>query len=228
MKAWHWRLVGIVVFIAALIAIHQSPLAHYFTIEQLKADRDWLQAFVHQHAIGAMFAYVGLYILAASFALPITAALTIFGGFLFGAVRGTVLTNIGATFGAIASFLVARYLLGTMLQEKYATQLANFNKNIEQYGAYYLLSLRFLVIVPFFLVNLLAGLTNVRLLTFALTTSIGIIPGSLIYSIAGRELATIESLRDIFSWELILAFVGLALLALLPLILQRMGILERK
>ncbi len=227
MQKWHWRVIGVLVFIGIIIIVHHSPLAQYLSFESLKANRDALQAFVQTHSIRAQLIYLLTYIAVTAFALPVTAAMSLIGGFLFGAIRGSILINMGATSGATLAFLGARYLVGNAVNEKYKKQLRTFNENIQNYGAYYLLSLRFLVVVPFFLINILAGFTKVPLLTFIWTTVIGIMPASLIFSYAGKELGTINSVADIFSWQLILAFIGLSVLAFLPLILQRLGFLEK-
>ncbi|MEX2438018.1 MAG: VTT domain-containing protein [Candidatus Babeliales bacterium] len=227
MQKWQWRVIGILIFIALIIIVHHSPIAQYFSLEQLKANRDWLKLYVRSHFFAAQYIYLITYIFVTAFAVPVAAALTIFGGFLFGAMHGMVLTNIGATTGATLAFLGARYLVGTAIHEKYARQLRAFDENISQYGAYYLLSLRFLVVVPFFLLNILAGLTKVPLMTFIWTTMIGIMPASLIFSYAGKELADINSVQDIFSWELLIAFAGLALLAFLPLLVQKLEMAKK-
>ena len=96
--------------------------------------------------------------------------------------------------------------------------MAQFNKAMKLYGKNYLLVIRFVAVIPFFLVNILVGLTNLSLWTFIWTTAIGILPGSLVYTFAGQQLNEIESLRDIFSFNILLAFFFLALLALLPII----------
>ncbi len=220
-RTWAWRIAGIILFITIILGLRFSPVGDYLSFQQLKADRVALMAFVQNNYISSMILYVWFYILGATFFFPLMVGVTIFGGFLFGGVYGTILTIIGATTGATFAFLMARYLLGIPLHKRYANQLARFDENIKKDGTHYLLSLRFLVVVPFFLVNVLAGLTAVSLWSFIWTTSLGIIPGTLIFSYAGSELATIESVNDLFSWELILAFIGLAVLALMPLVLKK-------
>jgi uncharacterized membrane protein YdjX (TVP38/TMEM64 family) len=110
-----------------------------------------------------------------------------------------------------------RYLIGSYIQKKYRDQLASFNRALASGQVSYLLAIHFIAIIPFPLINLLAALTHVPLWTFIWTTAVGILPGSLIYAFAGNQLTTIHSLKDIFSFNIMVAFVLLALLALLPL-----------
>jgi len=148
--------------------------------------------------------------------------LTLAGGFLFHLFPGIIYVNVAATVGATLGFLFARYILGNKVQEKYASQLERFNRELDENGHLYLLTLRLIPAFPFFLINLLAGLTKVSLKTFFWTTMVGILPGSLVYSFAGSQLNTIESVEDIFSGSIIAAFLALALFALLPVILKKL------
>ena len=137
------------------------------------------------------------------------------------AVFKTLFVNIGATIGAGFAFLFARYIIGAKLQEKYSTQLEKFNKELTENKYQYLFSLRFLPIFPFFLVNFLAGLTKVDFKTFIITTSLGIIPGSFVYTYAGSQLSSINALSDIFSKEILSAFLLLGFLTLVPVIVKK-------
>ncbi len=201
-----------------IVMVRFSGIAEWISLDQLKTHRDYLQQVIVNHYLLAVFCYISLYITVVAFSLPIGAVLTVAGGFLFGIIAGVFYTNIGATVGATIAFLLVRYLIGDTVQQKYAVQLAQFNKSIERYGSNYLLVIRFIAVIPFFLVNALAGLTNLSLWAFIWTTAIGILPGSLVYAFAGQQLNEIESLRDIFSFNMLLLFFFLALLALLPVI----------
>ncbi len=198
--------------------IRFSGITEWISLDQLKTHREYLQQVIANHYLLAVFCYISFYVTAVAFSLPIGAVLTVAGGFLFGIIAGTFYTNIGATVGATIAFLLVRYLIGDTVQQKYAVPLAQFNKSIERYGSNYLLVIRFIAVIPFFLVNALAGLTNLSLWTFIWTTAIGILPGSLVYAFAGQQLNEIESLRDIFSFNMLLVLFFLALLALLPVI----------
>ena len=129
--------------------------------------------FVHDRYILSLFLFISLYIIATAFSIPGDIILTLAGGFLFGIAVATVIVNIGATAGAVLAFLSARYLVGDRLQEKYQGQLNRFNEELNLNGPRYLLTLRFIPVFPFFLINFLAGLTNIPLRTFVWTTSVG-------------------------------------------------------
>jgi len=159
--------------------------------------------------------------LVAALAIPLASAFTLGGGFLFGTLAGAMYTNIGATLGAISVFLLVRYYLGLQVQQRYQKQLKQFNDEFAVNGIYYLLSVRFISVVPFFIINVCAGLTNATLMQFMVTTAIGILPGSLVYSYAGQQLVHINTLSDVITLPVVLAFGALALLSLLPVIIKK-------
>jgi uncharacterized membrane protein YdjX (TVP38/TMEM64 family) len=215
------QLLLLILFIAAIVALRYSSAGNVLTFENLKQHRDILTALVQDHYGPSVTLFVVVYILAAAFSVPGAVILTLGGGFLFGTVAATVYVNIGATAGASLAFLSARYLLGDRLQEKYQSPLNTFNAEIAKNGARYLLTLRFIPVFPFFLINFLSGLTKLPLKTFVWTTSLGIIPGTAVFAFAGRQIGTINSPSEILSKKTIIAFIILALFALFPVIVDR-------
>jgi uncharacterized membrane protein YdjX (TVP38/TMEM64 family) len=211
----------LILFIAAIVLIRFSPLGSILTFENLRTHRDELAAVVQERYWLSVMIYIAVYVLAAALSIPGAVILTLGGGLLFGTVAATVYVNIGATAGAVLAFLSARYLLGNRLQEKYHDQLGRFNGEIEKNGTNYLLTLRFIPVFPFFLINFLSGLTKIPLRTFLWTTSLGIIPGTAVYAFAGRQLGSINALSEVLSRKVIAAFVVLALFALVPVVLKR-------
>lgn len=211
----------LILFIAAIVALRYSSAGNVLTFENLKQHRDILTTLVQDHYGLSVMLFVVVYILAAAFSVPGAVILTLGGGFLFGTVAATVYVNIGATAGASLAFLSARYLLGDRLQEKYQSQLNTFNAEIAKNGARYLLTLRFIPVFPFFLINFLSGLTKLPLKTFVWTTSLGIIPGTAVFAFAGRQIGMINSPSEILSKKTIIAFIILALFALFPVIVDR-------
>jgi len=215
------KLLILAIFIALIFIIKIYHLDAYFTFENLQAQKETLAGYVNANYILAAGAFVGLYIIAVAFMLPIATVLTLGGGFLFGSVFGLIFVNVGATTGAIFAFIFARYMLGEKIQSKYEKQLKKFNKELETNKYQYLFSLRFLPIFPFFLVNLLCGVTKLDLKTFIITTSLGIMPGSFVYIYAGSKLASINSMGDIFTKEILFAFILLGSLTLMPTIIKK-------
>ena len=154
--------------------------------------------------------------------LPVGAVMTVAGGFLFGPVAATVFVNMGATTGATLAFLIARYLLRDAVEQKFGKWIGPFQEGFAKNAFSYLLTLRLIPLFPFFVVNLVSGLTRVNVGTYVAATALGIIPGTFVYAYAGRQLGTINSLKEIASHNVIIAFVLLGLLALLPSFYKRL------
>jgi len=212
----------LVLLLAVIIGLRLSGVGHLLTFENLQMNKDALLAYVQDNAVTSILIYILVYIAAIALNLPGGAVLTIAGGFLFGTLPAVVYVNIGATTGAVLAFLSARYLLGSRLQESYSAQLAKFNGEMERNGVRYLLTLRLIPVFPFFLVNFLSGLTRVPLSSFTWTTAAGIIPGTAVFAYAGHQLETVHSVGDIFTGNVLSAFLLLGLFALAPAIIGRM------
>lgn len=227
MKKYYKKALILLIIIFLALALRYSGITTYANFESLKAHKEQLLVLVKGSYIPSLLLYILAYILVAAFSLPIAAPLTLIGGFLFGAIGATCATNIGATIGATLTFLLVRYFLGSTVQEKYREQLAPFNANIERYGANYLLLARIVVFVPFFLINILAGLTRIPVTTFIWTTSLGIIPGSFVYAYAGTQIATINSVSDLFSLPVVVAFGVLIALSVSSIVVKNYLIKRR-
>jgi uncharacterized membrane protein YdjX (TVP38/TMEM64 family) len=209
------------VFVALILIFKFTPVGDFFSLENLKNNREHLQYFVDHHYIMTALMYIASYVVVVSITLPIALFMTIAGGFLFGIVWGVIFANIGATLGAIISFNIIRHFFGKAMQKKYATRLVGFNRNFKQHGPFYLLGLHFVAVVPFFLINVLASLTNISLLTFIWTTSLGLIPASTLFAYMGQKLGTINSVDDILTPQVLMAFMALALLAITPILVSK-------
>ncbi|RMH07008.1 MAG: TVP38/TMEM64 family protein [Nitrospirae bacterium] len=217
-----WPKVGLLLLLAAGIGgFWYFDLAQYLSLAALKANRDWLLSYAQAHFGLAAILYVLLYILQTALSLPGGAVMTLAGGFLFGSLVGTLLVNIGATIGATLAFLAARYVLRDWVERKFGDRLQSIQAGFEQNAFSYLLTLRLIPLFPFFLVNLVSGLTRVRVITYMVATSVGIIPGSFVFAFAGRQLGTINSLSEVVSPPVLSALVLLGLLALLPTLYQK-------
>ncbi len=183
--------------------------------------RDQLLEQVSQRLLLSAIAFVLLYFVTVALSIPGATLLTLSGGFLFGPILGTLLVNIGASTGALAIFLAARYFLGSQVQEKYGEKLSRFNREIEQNGSSYLLTLRFIPIFPFFLVNLLPGFTTVKVSTFLWTTVVGIIPGSFVYTYLGFAGTTLQEGESPLTIEIQLALIFLGIISLVPVLYRK-------
>jgi len=210
-----------VVMALAIGAFFYLDLGRFLSLTALKENRDSLLAFVDTNFGAAVGIFILTYVLVAGLSLPGAVILTLAGGFLFGGIVATLFINIGATTGATLAFLTARYLLRDTVEQKFGKWLGPFQEGFAKNAFSYLLTLRLIPLFPFFVVNLVSGLTRVNVGTYMLATAIGIIPGSFVYSYAGRQLGTINSLKEIASPNVIGAFVLLGLLALVPVVYKR-------
>jgi len=222
------KIILVLVFISIIALIKIYDLDAYFTFDNLKDQKDVLNAYVNENYVLTLILFALLYLVAVAFMLPIATVLTLAGGVLFGAVAGALIVNVGATLGAVCAFMFSRYIVGKKIQGTYESQLEKFNTELESNKYQYLFSLRFLPIFPFFLVNFLCGVTKLDLKAFVITTSLGIIPGSFVYTYAGSQLANIDSLGDIFTKEMLFAFILLGTLSLLPVIVKKIKSYRKK
>jgi uncharacterized membrane protein YdjX (TVP38/TMEM64 family) len=200
----------------AVAAFFYFDLGRFLSLQALKDNRDYLLSFTETHSAEAAALFVLAYIAVAGLSLPGAVILTLAGGFLFGFVWGTLFVNLGATTGATLAFLASRYLLRDWVERKFGKWLGPVQQGFEKNAFSYLMTLRLIPLFPFFVVNLVSGLTRMNVGAYVAATSIGIIPGSFVYAYAGRQLGTINSLTDIASPGVIGAFVLLGLLALVP------------
>ncbi len=201
MKKHAAQIVVLCVLIAFIVAIKVSGAGSYLTIENLRLHKEQLEQFISSHYSFSVLIYLSTYFVVVAFSLPGATVLTLAGGFLFHLFPGVIYVNIGATVGATFAFLLSRYILGNAIQRKYGAQLARFNKELNENGHFYLLSVRFIPAFPFFVINILSGLTNVPLWTYVWTTCIGIMPGSLVYTFAGSQLGDDKLSTDLFTGE---------------------------
>jgi len=196
-------------------------MQQYLSFESLKANRERLNVVYHENPIIFMSGFIGIYFLIVALSLPGATVLTLTAGAIFGSVLGTFLVNAGATLGATVAFLSARFIFRDWVENKFNDKLVFINNGISDNAISYLLFLRLVPLFPFFLVNLVLGVTQVRLSIYFLSTMIGIMPGSFVYANAGSNLARINTISDIASPEIFGAFVLLGIFALIPAVYRR-------
>lgn len=205
----------------AIGAFFYFDLGRFLSLAALKDNRDHLLAFTDANYVAAVGLFIVAYAIVTGLSLPGAVILTLAGGFAFGAVFGTLFVNLGATTGATLAFLTARYVLRDSVERKFGTSLRPFQDGFAKNAFSYLLTLRLIPLFPFFVVNLVSGLTRVSAGTYIGATALGIIPGSFVYAYAGRQLGRLNSLQEIASPNVIGAFILLGLLALVPVVYQR-------
>lgn len=202
----------------ALALFWALDLGRYLSLEQLKASQAGFAELYQRHPWRVVGAYFGVYVLATALSLPGAALITLAGGALFGLFWGTVIVSFASSIGATLAFLASRFLLRDMVQARFGRRLAEIDRGLERDGAFYLFTLRLIPVVPFFLINLLMGLTRMKALTFYAVSQIGMLAGTLVYVNAGTQLGRLDSLQGILSPALIGSFV---LLGFFPLIARR-------
>ena len=209
------------VIAGAIGAFFYFDLSRFLSLDALKQNRDHLLAFTEANYAAAVALFILCYIAVTGLSLPGAVILTLAGGFLFGSAVGTVYVNLGATTGATLAFLAARYLLRDWVEQKFGKWLEPLQQGFAKNAFSYLMTLRLIPLFPFFVVNLVSGLTRMNVGSYVAATALGIIPGSFVYAYAGRQLGTINSLKEIASPNVIAAFVLLGLLALVPTIYKK-------
>lgn len=206
-------LVGFIIFIAILF--FQFDLDQYLTLEYIKAQQAQIDRFYTENRVLSIVVYFLIYVATTALSLPGATILTLAGGAIFGLLTGLIIVSFASTIGASLAFLVSRYLFRETIQEKFGSSLNSINDGIAKDGAFYLFALRLVPAFPFFVINLVMGLTPIKLKTFYWVSQAGMLAGTAVYVNAGTQLAQIESASGILSPELIFSFV---LLALLPFV----------
>lgn len=216
----HTNKILIIAAAAVLIAAYYFfDLGQYINLSYIKSSQDRFHRLYAEHMFLVIAAYMLFYIFVTALSLPGAVVMTLAGGALFGLATGTVVVSFSSTIGATLACFVSRYLLRDWVQSRFGDKLSKIHKGIEEEGAFYLFTLRLVPIFPFFMINLVMGLTTMRLSTFYLVSQIGMLPGTIVYVNAGRELSKIESLAGILSPGLIVSFV---LLGLFPIVTKKL------
>ncbi|HIF9184551.1 TPA: dihydrolipoyl dehydrogenase [Photobacterium damselae] len=202
--------------IAAVIGIWlYFDLSQYFTLEQAKAQQLALQDTIQTHPVWASLVFFFAYVAITALSLPGAAIMTLLGAALFGFWWSLVLVSFASTIGATLAFLFSRFILRDWVQTKFGSRLSAINDGVKNQGSFYLLSLRLIPVFPFFLINLLMGLTPIRAKQFFFVSQLGMLPGTAVYVNAGTQLGEINTLSGIISLPVL---ISLALLGLFPLI----------
>lgn len=205
-----------VAIIAALVAsVFLFDLTQYLTLEQLKQQREQLNDLFAEQPLLMFGGYFLLYVFCTALSIPGATILTLGAGAIFGLAWGLLLASFASSIGALLAFLSARWLLHDWVQERFKQRLKTVNEGVERDGAFYLLSLRLVPLFPFFVINLVMGLTKIKTWTYYWVSQLGMLLATAVYVNAGTQLAEVESLGDVLSADLLGALV---LLGLVPLI----------
>jgi pyruvate/2-oxoglutarate dehydrogenase complex dihydrolipoamide dehydrogenase (E3) component/uncharacterized membrane protein YdjX (TVP38/TMEM64 family) len=209
------KILLLVVVVLGIVAFFGFDLDRFLSLDQLKQSQ---AAFAEVHArspLQVALAYFAIYVAATALSLPGATIITLAGGAIFGLLWGTVLVSFASSLGATLAFLVSRFVLRGGIEARFGQRLAEVNRGIEKDGAFYLFTLRLIPVVPFFVINLVMGLTTMKVRTFYWVSQLGMFAGTVVYVNAGTQLAKLDSLQGILSPALLGSFV---LLGLFPLI----------
>jgi pyruvate/2-oxoglutarate dehydrogenase complex dihydrolipoamide dehydrogenase (E3) component/uncharacterized membrane protein YdjX (TVP38/TMEM64 family) len=213
-SVWRWVAVAVVVVLAVVLYRH-FELGRLLTLDQLKASRDALVGAYQARPVQTLAIYFVVYVLATALSIPGALILTLAGGAMFGLGIGLLVVSFASSLGALLAFLAARYLLRDTVQSRFGRSLAPINDGVQRDGTFYLLTLRLVPVFPFWLINLLMGLTPIGAARFYLVSQIGMLAGTAVYVNAGTQLAAIRTPGDILSAGLLGSFVLLGLFPLL-------------
>lgn len=193
-------------------------LQQYLTLDYLKASQARFAEMYQANPVLVIGVYMAIYILVTALSLPGAAILTLAGGALFGLFTGLIVVSFASSIGATLACFVARFILRDWVQERFGDKLSTINEGVEKEGAFYLFTLRLIPVFPFFVINLVMGLTKMKLFTFYWVSQLGMLAGTAVFVNAGKELAKIDSLSGILSPGLIGSFV---ILGVFPLLVKK-------
>lgn len=209
-------LVGLVLAIVA--AYFVFDLGRFLDLGYLKAVHERVVTMVHERPVAATVLFFLGYVLVTAASLPGAAVMTLAAGAVFGLGWGLAVVSFASSLGATLAMLVARRVIGDMVQRRFVVQLESVNRGLERDGGFYLFSMRMVPLFPFFVVNLVMGLTSVRAWTFYWVSQVGMLPGTLVFVFAGTQLARVEQVSDVLSPGMVAA---LSLLGLFPLLARK-------
>lgn len=212
------KIVVLALLAAAVGAYFALDLGQYLNLQYLKDSQQSFQAYYAQHPAQAIAFYFAVYVLVTALSVPGATVVTLAGGALFGLAMGTLIVSFASAIGATLAFLASRHLLRDPIKRRFGKQFEAIDAGVKRDGIFYLFTLRLVPAFPFFLINLLMGLTAMRTWTYYWVSQLGMLPGTLVYVNAGTQLGQIESLGDIASPSILFS---LAVLGLFPLIAKK-------
>ncbi|MGY0642273.1 MAG: FAD-dependent oxidoreductase [Paraglaciecola chathamensis] len=209
------RIILVVIIVALIASFFVLDLNQYLTLESLKSNQQDLAQYIEANWLIAFIGYLVIYAAATALSVPGAAILTLGAGALFGFGWGLLLASFASSIGATLAFLASRFLLRDWVKNTFSKKLESIDKGVEKDGAFYLLSLRLVPIFPFFIINLVLGVTSIKTWSYYWVSQLGMLIGTAVYVNAGTQLVEINQLSDIISTDLILSFVLLGIFPIL-------------
>ncbi len=216
----------LLIVVAALVAsFFFFDLSQYLSLEYIKSQQASIDGWYAANPLRLGLIYFAIYVLVTGLSLPGAVVMTLLGGAVFGLIWGTVIVSFASTIGATLAFLVSRYVLRDWVVNRFGKYLKTVNDGVDKDGAFYLFTLRLVPAFPFFVINLVMGLTSMRTWLFYAVSQVGMLAGTVVFVNAGTQIAEIDSLQGILSPGLILSFV---LLGIFPLVAKKIVSLRPK
>ncbi len=215
----------LITLVLAIAAIIWWLPEDFLTLDNLKARQSDIEHFRQSNPLLSVLIYCGIYILFTALSIPGAAILTLAGGAIFGLFYGTIWVSISSTIGATLAFLLSRYFFKDAVKQKFGDKIATIEENFKKDGVFYLFSLRLVPVFPFFVINILMGITAIKTAAYAMVSWAGMLPATIVYVNAGTQLSKLDSLSGILSPPIIFSFV---LLATFPFIARKLLSILRK
>ncbi len=201
----------VLVLLSAIVAYFVFDLGQILSLENFKASQADIVAAKDANPVLYISGFFLLYVAVTGLSIPGAAIMTLIAGALFGVLIGTIIVSFASTLGATLAFLSARFVLRDWVQGKFGERLRAIDEGLEKDGAFYLFTLRLIPVFPFFVINLLMGLTRIKTRTFFWVSQLGMLPATIVFVNAGTQISRIESTAGLLSPTLIASFVALAL-----------------
>ncbi len=219
---WPRLLVLAVVVVAAVALLIR--FRHDLSLGALAARETDLRSLCEAHPVAALGIAFVAYVIVTGLSLPGAAGMSVLYGWLFGFGKALILVSFASTAGATIAFLLSRYLFGQAIQARYGERVAAFNAAIEREGAFYLFTLRLIPQVPFFVINVVMGLTKLRTRTFWWVSQLGMLPGTIVFVLAGSSVKSLREIQErglssLLDWKLVTALI---LLGIVPLAIKKL------
>jgi len=201
----------VLVLLGAIIAYFVFDLGQILSLENFKASQADIVAAKDANPVLYISGFFILYVAVTGLSIPGAAIMSLIAGALFGVLMGTIIVSFASNMGATLAFLSARFVLRDWVQGKFGERLRAIDEGLEKDGAFYLFTLRLIPVFPFFVINLLMGLTRIKTRTFFWVSQLGMLPATIVFVNAGTQISYIESTSGLLSPTLIASFVALAL-----------------
>jgi uncharacterized membrane protein YdjX (TVP38/TMEM64 family) len=214
------KILFLIFLIGILTVVYSTGLYKELSLENIQDNLDLIRRFYYESPVLMVSYFFTVYVLITTLSIPGAIVLTLLSGAIFGVLPGTLLVSLASCLGATLAFLMSRYLFRESMTMKFNYRFQKMNRAFTEKGNFYLFTLRLIPVSPFVVVNILMGLTTIRLRTYIWITFLGMIPGTLVYVYAGRRMAEIESPADILTWPVILL---LTLMSFLPYIIKKIS-----